>query len=244
MTELLVFLIGLTGTFVGTLAGGGGLISMPALLTLGIPIHSVIATNKFSNTFSSFSSFYVLLKKKKIELKTVIFLAPIGLAGGITGSLITQSISEKVMTTLAFYLLLFALVLSFIKKPKENESNHPKIPVRLFPFIYGIGLYDGMFGPGQATLHMYTYLYNGFSFLKAMALTRFMTFISCLGAAGTYLLSGFIDWKIVFFLTSGSILGAQLSVRFADKLKSHQLQFILRSITVLLILQLGWNLIR
>ncbi|MFD1737326.1 sulfite exporter TauE/SafE family protein [Bacillus salitolerans] len=243
MTEVQFFLIGFAGTFIGTLAGGGGLISMPSLLMLGIPIHTVIATNKFSNTFSSFSSFYVLLKQKQINLKTVLVLSPIGLAGGITGSFITKSISESLMTIIALFLLFFALIISFLKKPKEEMTMNTKLPVRMHPIIFGIGVYDGMFGPGQATLQMYTYLNHGFSFMKAMALTRFLTFLSCLGAAASYFVSGLIDWKLAIFLTTGSILGAQLSVRFAYKLKNTHLKIILRVITVLLILQLGYSIL-
>jgi uncharacterized membrane protein YfcA len=80
---LLLFLIGFIGTFIGTLAGSGGLISMPCMLLIGIPIHSAIAATKFSNTFSSFSSFFVLLKQKKIDWKTALSLSPLGIAGGM-----------------------------------------------------------------------------------------------------------------------------------------------------------------
>ncbi|MBM7694604.1 putative membrane protein YfcA [Peribacillus deserti] len=67
MTLVLIILIGFCTTFVGTLTGGGGLIGMPSLLLIGLPIHSVIATAKFSNVFSSFSSFYVLLKQRELS---------------------------------------------------------------------------------------------------------------------------------------------------------------------------------
>jgi len=68
---VLIF-IGFFTTFVGTLAGGGGLIGLPSMLLIGIPIHQAIATAKFANIFSSFSTFVVLLKNKNI--KHIIFL--------------------------------------------------------------------------------------------------------------------------------------------------------------------------
>ncbi|MBM7659549.1 putative membrane protein YfcA [Bacillus mesophilus] len=244
MEILLFIIIGFIGTFIGTLAGGGGLISLPCMLLLGVPIHSAIAANKFANTCSSFTSFLVLLKKRNIKLKTALVIAPVGIVGGISGGLIATSLSQETMMSVAIFLLIFALTLSFLKKPKQaSQSGDHQVSKKVYPLLYGIGLYDGMFGPGQGTLQMYTYLYNGFSYMSAMALTRFLTFLSCLGAFSTYFLTGHLDWKVALSLVIGSILGAQLSVRVADKLSSNHLKLILRTITVLLIIQLSFNLV-
>jgi uncharacterized membrane protein YfcA len=242
---LLLIIIGFFGTFIGTLAGGGGLISLPCMLLLGVPIHSAIAANKFANTCSSFTSFLVLLKKRNIKLKTALVIAPFGIVGGISGGLIATSLSQETMMSVAIALLFFALTLSFMKKPKPTQASQSadhEVSKKVYPLLYGIGIYDGMFGPGQGTLQMYTYLYNGFSNMSAMALTRFLTFLSCLGAFSTYFITGHLDWKVALSLVIGSILGAQLSVRVADKLSSKHLQLILRTITVLLIIQLSINL--
>ncbi|MET1177846.1 TSUP family transporter [Peribacillus simplex] len=64
MTIILLLVISSAASFVGTLAGGGGLIGMTSLLLIGLPIHQVIGSVKFPNMFSSFSSFYTLFKKK------------------------------------------------------------------------------------------------------------------------------------------------------------------------------------
>jgi uncharacterized membrane protein YfcA len=239
---LLLIIIGFIGTFIGTLAGGGGLISLPFMLLIGVPIHSAISANKFSNTFSSFSSFFILMKQRKVDLKTVTLIAPVGIIAGISGGLIATSLTEESMTAVAIILLGFALLLNFLKKPKQEKELTKQVPIKVYPLLYGIGIYDGMFGPGQATLQMYTYLNNGFSYISSIALTRFVTFLSCFGAFSTYLLAGHLNWKVALSLAVGSIVGAQLSIRVADKLSAKHLQLILQSITVLLILQLSWNL--
>jgi uncharacterized membrane protein YfcA len=100
-----------------------------------------------------------------------------------------------------------------------------------------------MFGPGQATFQMYTYLHNGFSYLTSIALTRFVTFLSCLSAFTTYFIKGHFKWEIGVCLALGSFLGAQVSVRIAGKLSKQHLHMILRTVTVLLMIQLSWNLI-
>jgi uncharacterized protein len=239
MIEILLIFVGFIATFIGTLAGGGGMISLPAMLVIGVPIHSAIAANKFSNTFSSFSSFIVLLKEKKINFTSALIIAPFSLIGGITGGAIASSLSQKYLTLFAILLLSFALLLSLKKKPKTTEGNTTKkIPKRLLPYLYGVGIYDGMFGPGQATLSMFTYLHHGFSFMASMAFTRFQTFLSCLGAVLMYVSSGHFELKVALFLGIGSIIGAQVSVRIANNLPTRHLQMILRIVTVLLIFYL------
>ncbi|MFS0861304.1 sulfite exporter TauE/SafE family protein [Fredinandcohnia sp. 179-A 10B2 NHS] len=244
MNEIIYFIIGFIGTFIGTLAGGGGLITLPAMLVTGVPIHSAIAANKFSNIFSSFSSFFVLLRDKKIKLKQALIVAPFSLLGGISGGLFATSLSENSMTIIAICLLSVALILNFIKKnPKERNENVDKVPKKVVPYLYGIGVYDGMFGPGQGTLLMYSFLHHGFSYISAIAFTRFQTFLSCLGAFLIFFTSGHLNWNVTVYLAIGSILGAQLSVRFAQKISAKHLQFILRIVTVMLILQLSYRII-
>ncbi|SFC03466.1 hypothetical protein SAMN05443252_101551 [Bacillus sp. OV322] len=241
MTIVLLILIGFTATFIGTLAGSGGLIGMPSLLLIGIPIHSVIASAKFSNMFSSFSSFYVLLKQRELTLKDALTLIPFALAGGLTGGMLANSFSEKTMNIMAVILLSIAFIISFFKKPKQKDGDW-YIPKKAYPALFGISVYDGMFGPGQATMLMYTFLNNGASYLKALALTRFQTFISCGAAFLSYLYAGNFEWDVAIYYAIGSILGAQLAVRAARKIAAIHLKKILHAVTIALILQLIYRL--
>ena len=94
MEYISLFFIGAIATTIGTLAGGGGLISLPAMLLLGVPIHSAIGANKVSNTVSSFSSFLFLLKHKQISLRESFWVIPVSLVGGISGGFIATMLSE------------------------------------------------------------------------------------------------------------------------------------------------------
>lgn len=121
---------------------------MPSMLLLGIPVHTAVAAAKFSNIFSSFSSFFYLLRKREIGLRDCLQTLPFGLAGGATGALLANSIPEKAMTMLAASLLVFALVITMLKKPAETAGESGITP-RLVPSIYFIGAYDGLFGPAR-----------------------------------------------------------------------------------------------
>ncbi len=243
MDSLFLFGIGLIATFVGTLSGSGGLINVPSMMLLGLPIHSIISANKFSNMLSSFSSFYVLLKRKELSMKEALKTGPIALCGGVLGGLFASLLSEQALQIFAGTMLVLALALSFIKKGQSNHSSH-KVPVKSLPFIGLIGWYDGTFGPGQATLQMHLFRQSGIAYLTSIGLTRFNTFLSCTGAVIVYLLNGHLSMAIALPLAAGSITGAQLSVRMANKLSFRQVNWLLRSMTILLIFQVCYSLIK
>lgn len=243
MTEALLILIGFTASFIGTLAGSGGMIGMPAMLLLGFPIHSVIATAKFSNIFASFSSFFVLIKQKELTLFDVSALIPFALLGGLIGGLLANSLTENTMNVIAVLLLVSAFLLNILKKPQVKESPSWSLPKKTYPVLFGISVYDGMFGPGQATLLMYTFLHSGAAYLKSLALTRFQTFISCLAAFITYLAAGNFMWEMAVFYALGSLGGAQAAIFAARRISTAYLHLILQSVTILLIIQLMYRLL-
>ncbi|MCF6136916.1 sulfite exporter TauE/SafE family protein [Pseudalkalibacillus berkeleyi] len=238
-----LLMIGLFASFVGTLAGSGGLINLPAMLVSGIPVHNAIASNKFSNMISSFSSFFVLLRKREVDFKSALKIASFSFAGGLLGGLVTSSLSEVTMLWIGIGLLVFALFLSFLGKPLSVNTSEKPFSKWTFPGLFGIGVYDGMFGPGQATMQMYLFFYQGVTYLRTIALTRFNTFLSCFGAFISYYVTGFVTWDVAIPLAIGSLLGAQIAVRIAGKFPKSFVKILLRVITILLVIQLFIKLI-
>lgn len=153
---------------------------MPSLLLIGLPHSPDYGSVKFPNMFSSFSSFYILLKKKQLKSKDALQLIPFSLFGGLCG----DSFFEKAMNLLAICLLTVALI-RISSKNRNLQMNRIGIS-QVYPSLFGISVYDGMFGPGQATMLMYTFLRNGATYLQSLAFTRFQTFISCTAAFITY----------------------------------------------------------
>lgn len=238
MDYLLLFLIGITATTLGTLAGGGGLISLPSMLLLGMPIHSAIGANKVSNTVSSFSSFYVLLRQKHLSLKESIGIVPISLAGGVSGGYIASLLSEERLYWVAIALLIFAFISSFLSKKSFEGGEAFQFSKKSVTGLYGIGIYDGMFGPGQGTLMLYLFNYLNVSYIKAVGYVRLATFSSCFGASISYIMTGKILWGMTLALMAGSVSGAQIGVRLAQILPTRYVKIILRVVTFAIILQL------
>lgn len=238
MEYVLIFIVGICATTLGTLAGGGGLISLPIMLMMGMPVHSAIGANKVSNTISSFSSFYILYKKKEISLKESFWIIPVSVGGGISGGFIASRISGDNMYIIAIILLIFAFLTSFLGKGNFSGKEPLKMNKVSVPGLYGIGIYDGLFGPGQGTLMLYLFGYLNIAYIRAVGLVRLATFSSCFGAAITYIATGKIIWPLTLALLLGSTTGAQIGVRIAQKLKPQYIKSILRIVTAALIVQI------
>jgi uncharacterized protein len=238
MEYIILFFIGICATTIGTLAGGGGLISLPAMLVLGIPVHSAIAANKVSNTFSSFSSFYHLYKEKKITLKESFWIVPVSMIGGVSGGFIASNIPGEDMYVVALCLLVFAFFASFLGKGNFTGDGPLKVSGKGVTGLYAIGIYDGLFGPGQGTLMFYLFGHLNIAYIRAVAYVRLATFSSCLGAAITYISTGAVIWPVTIVLMLGSLTGAQIGVRIAGKLKPNYVKPILRVTTVAIIVQI------
>lgn len=238
MDYLFLFFIGICATTIGTLAGGGGLISLPAMLVMGIPVHSAIAANKVSNTISSLSSFFHLYKEKKLTFKESFWIIPVSMIGGVSGGFIASKIASEDMYVVALCLLVFAFIASFIGKGNFSGDERLKISGKSVTSLYAIGIYDGLFGPGQGTLMFYLFGYLNIAYIRAVGYVRLATFSSCLGAAITYISTGAVIWPVTIALMLGSLTGAQIGVRIAGKLKPNYVKPILRVTTAALVMQI------
>jgi uncharacterized membrane protein YfcA len=231
----LLILIGFIATFIGTLGGGGGLISLPAMLVLGVPIHAAIAANKFSNTFSSTGSFYTIWKRKEVDLKLGLKIVPFTLLGGLSGALLASFLTEGILLKIALVLLIFATILNIVKSRRPKVAEEQPSPKLFFPTYIFIGAFDGLFGPGQATLLMHSFLNAGYTFITSIGLARLQTLSSCFISFLVYFSMGLFDWRVGVLLSIGSFIGAQTAVRMAAKLAELPWKNILTGFSVFLI---------
>lgn len=244
MEYLLFLVIGIAGNVIGTLVGGGGLITLPTMMLMGVPVHSAIGANKVSNMVSAFSSFYTIFRRKELlwsEMRSVLLVS---LVGGTLGGLFASFISSQTLTLIAIILLGFALIMSFIGGAEFGEKESFTMNHKNGPILLAVGFYDGLFGPGSSTLALYTYAHEKISYLKAVGLSRVGVFAMCSGAAITYIATGKIEWPLTFVLMIGSVIGAQIGIILARKVKANQVKLLLRIVTIVLILQLVYDFIK
>ncbi|MFJ8530992.1 sulfite exporter TauE/SafE family protein [Bacillus sp. NPDC094106] len=240
-----LLVIGIVSAFIGTLAGGGGLITLPAMMLVGVPIQVGIATNKFSSGIAALTSIFYLLKNKHLSVKTIIVNVCIAMIGGMSGALITSHVTEQTMNIMALILLIFALIITLKNKQwvssVEEKSKDTTIVSNTVPFF--IAAYDGGFGPGSSTFGILHYMNQKNTYMKAVQLTRVLIFGSCCGAFIIFYQTGFVQWNYAIAMAIGSAIGSQIGLIALPKIPLKIAKNLLIIIIFLLIGQVVFKMI-
>jgi len=214
--------------FIDAIAGGGGLLTVPALLTAGLPPHLVLGTNKLAATFGSMTASYTYYKKKLFDPVFWRHALLATAAGACIGVLIVDQISKAALEKVLPIVILIAAVYSlFAKVPRDDEQQLPK-QTRQHVWIqrgqgFVLGFYDGIAGPGTGSFWMVSSmaLYK-INLLLTSGLARTMNFISNGVALITFGFLGHIYYQLGIAmgicLMAGSYLGAHTAIRFGSKL--------------------------
>ncbi len=246
--DALFFILICLGTlsgFIGTLAGGGGLITLPAMMLIGVPIQMGIATNKFATAFGALTSVSYLFKSKTLEIKTILLNLFLGIFGGVCGALVTTSISEKTMNVIAMILLAFALFVTLRSKKwvSQVEGVSDSASFKSNIILFFIGLYDGGFGPGSTTFGIIHFMGRNFNYVKAVQLTRVVILGSCVGAFIVFYQTGFVEWHYAIGMAIGSAIGSQLGMAALPHVPLKVAKSLLLTILFLLIGQLVFKMV-
>lgn len=217
-TLFLLFLAAVFAGFVDSIAGGGGLITIPAMLIAGIPPLETLGTNKLQSQFGSASATIAYARRGHVDLKSQLPMALVAAAGGIVGAGFAAIVPGEVLRAI-MPVLLVSIALYFALKPNLSDQDSHR---RMTPFLFGvtlvplIGFYDGVFGPGTGSFFMLAFVsLAGFGMLKATAHTKLLNFGSNAGAFLVFVFTGSVLWKIGLVMGLGQFLGAQVGSRFA-----------------------------
>ena len=205
------FVAAFLGGFIDAIAGGGGLITLPAIMAMGVPPHLALGTNKLQGVFGSFTATLNFTKKGLINYKECfvgIFFTFIGALIGATLILFLNANFLKIIIPF----LLIAIFIYTLFMPKIGESDRAaKMNERLFYVVFGLilGFYDGFFGPGAGSFWMFAMVaLIGLNLKKAVAHTKALNFTSNIVALGVFIAGGQILWLVGFLMAVGQILGA------------------------------------
>jgi uncharacterized membrane protein YfcA len=237
----LLFGTGVVAGFVDSIAGGGGLITLPVLLSLGLDPQHALGTNKLQGTCGSGSASWHFARAKAVKLKECVRGFIFSLVGSAVGALVVQHVDPSFLRR-AIPLLLIGVALYTLLKPTLGEQDiHPRMPRFWFDLLFGLGLgfYDGFFGPGTGTFWAMAFvLALGFNLMRATACTKVMNFASNLGS-----LAFFIAGRNVLFLPGiamgfGQLLGAQIGSHMVVTRGTRFIRPIFLSVVLLLALKL------
>lgn len=208
-----LFATGLVAGFVDSIAGGGGLITLPVVLSLGVPPQLALGINKLQATFGSGSAAWHYRRSGIVRLRDCWVGIYATILGAIAGTLVVQHLDPSFLKRIIPFALL-AVVAYMIFRPQIGEKDiHPNI--RPFPFfvLAGIllGFYDGFLGPGTGSFWtMALMLGPGFNLTKATGYTKVMNFASNLTSLTCFILVGQVEYTAGLTMGFGQLIGAKI----------------------------------
>lgn len=219
---ILLFFGGLFSGTINTLVGGGSIISVPLLITLGLPTHLAIGTNRFAMVFNTGVSAMDYHKKVKYNIRLASFIAVFASIGSFLGANVVLQTDERVLEYIIGVLMLIMGSMIFYKKKlglEEAKANIPKRnPILIFTLSFLLGIYGGFFGAGIST--MFTFLFVslfGITFIKSAGITRFIVSILSIIAVSIFIINGKIEPFFGLILAMSFVAGAKIGVKLAVK---------------------------
>ena len=242
---LLLALASFAAGVVDAIAGGGGLITLPALLAAGLPPQIALATNKGQASFGAVSSFTSFWLRDGIDRKR----APLGFLCGFAGSLAGAQVlllvkPEPLKPVVLVLLVLAAAFVAWPRKPSVGKS-HDWAMIALAPVALSLGFYDGFFGPGVGSMLIVAFvLLFGDTLTRASGNAKVVNLASNLAALGLFAARGTVLWKIALPMAAANATGAFVGARLAVKRGDRFVRVVVLVVVGALVLKIGWDLLR
>lgn len=241
LSYVILFLSGLSAGFVDSIAGGGGLIALPALLSVGLPPQLALGTNKFQGSFGTLSAAANYIRKGKIRLSDNISGMTITFFGAAAGAWAIQQIHADFIKHLVPFMLLFVFIYTLLAKDLGMTQAKARMQKNLFFLIFGFGLgfYDGFFGPGTGSFWTGALLiFMGMDMTKATGTTRIMNFVSNITALALFIMGGNVLYTAGLIMAAGQIIGANIGSGMAIKRGTPFIRPIFLTVVFLTIIRL------
>ena len=247
-TEVLLLLIGVgfAAGLLDAIAGGGGLIALPALLATGMAPVDALGTNKLQGSFGTTAAAGHFFRHGHIDTGEVALAVVCTFVGAVLGAFAVQHTNPDFLALL-IPLLLVANALYFLFSPRIGDvERHRRIGRGLFAVVVGggLGFYDGYFGPGTGSFFALAYVVLlGFSLTRATAHTKVLNMTSNLAALLLFALAGHVVWLIGLWMGAaqvvGATVGAHLVIRRGAGLVRPLIVIVCLAISVRLLTQPG-----
>jgi uncharacterized membrane protein YfcA len=220
--ELLAILslVAIVAGFIDAIAGGGGLLTIPALLFTGMPPVQAIATNKLQACFGSFTASRFFVEQQLVFPKQQIAGIAAASIGAILGAIAIQLFDSGLLVTLLPFALILIAVYLILAKNFAQSTNEPKLSDKKFSasVITGISFYDGFFGPGTGTFFTLSYCkLRALNLIQATAHAKLMNFTTNIVSLFIFILSDQVLWQVGLAMALGQIIGARLGAATAIK---------------------------
>lgn len=233
---------------VDAIAGGGGLITLPALLGVGLPGELALGTNKGQSTFGSFSALVHFWRLGAVDRSRVAVSFILAFCGSLLGAWLVLKIDRRVLRPVLLVLLVVvALVLTFrrnIDTPTEPLPPGASPQRRAAVIALVIGTYDGFFGPGTGTFVILSYvLWLREAMARASANAKVVNFASNLAALALFSAQGVVRWDVALPMAAAQFAGGAFGARLAVRKGDRFVRWVVLAVVLSLVVNIAYKLL-
>lgn len=217
--EILAFLIAIafvSGT-IDAIAGGGGLLTIPALMAVGVPPVAAIATNKLQSSFGTASACIAYWRGGHIDLTRFAVPAAGAFLGSAAGAFTVQHVDPTFLTAFVPVLLILMALYFLLAPPMSEVDRHARLGrLGLTAVAVVLGFYDGFFGPGAGSfLTTMMVALAGLGLVRAIANAKFLNFATNVAGLLAMIAGGKVLWILGLSMAAANIVGNQIGARLA-----------------------------
>lgn len=242
----MLVLVAVAAGTVDAIGGGGGLLTVPALLAVGLPPQLALGTNKGQSVFGSLAALANFARAGLVSWRRVRWTVPLGFAGALLGATAVLRLRPEVLRPLVLGLLVAAAGFLALARPVEGTSTVTRSAQALASLLaLGVGFYDGFFGPGTGTL-----LVVGFAALLALPLRRASAEAKAVNAASNlaamllFAARGAVLWQVALPMAVGQLLGGWVGAHLAIRGGDRVVRFVVLAVVLALVAKLGSDTLR
>ena len=237
------------GGFVDSVAGGGGVITLPAYLMAGVPVHFAAGTNKVVNGIGTATATVKYFRSGKIRLSVALPAAAGALAGGYLGAEIAKLLSDALLQGLMLVALPVVAVFLVLKKDFGQETGEPTRG-RTYELLVSLGIglaigcYDGMVGPGTGTFMIMAFTgLMSLDLVTASGCAKVGNLASNIAAAVSFAAGGSVLWQLVLPATVCSVVGNYCGALYAIRGGGKRIRGMIFVVLGMLFIKLLWELV-
>ncbi len=241
---LLLFVAGFAGGFIDAIAGGGGLITVPALLAAGIPPQVALGTNKLQSSVGTCITVWRYAKAGLMKVPWLKLAVVLSAVGSMAGALAVSVLSKEVLQQCIPWMLAAVAVYTALNRHFGIHAGTQRLSPLPFAILFGLvlGFYDGFFGPGAGsfwTVALVALL--GLELRAATGYTKAVNLASNLGALAIFLVHGSVNFAAGGAMIAGQVLGARLGSGLVIRRGAEFIRPVFLTVVFLMTLKLLWD---
>lgn len=245
-TVLICAAAAFAGGFIDAVAGGGGLVTMPALLLTGVPPHLALGTNKVSSCLGTGVALGNFARSHLVLWRLALTGLPFALLGSWGGSILALHVHADLLGKILVGLLPVGMCATLLPKKERQDGGTPSHGSRLrllLPLVcLLVGAYDGFFGPGTGSFLILAFHWIlRIGLIEASATSKVLNLASNFGALVAFVWNGSVVWLLALPMAAGSIAGNWLGSRMAIRIGGRVVRRFLTVSLSLLLLTLVWQ---